>query len=242
LGGGSNIVVSDEGVRGLVILNRARKIEFSPGRVKAESGASFSTLAQHCIARGYGGLEWAVGIPGTVGGAVVGNAGAWGSDVAQTLKRATILGQNGQILSWPAERFRYGYRTSILKQMASEHAQQTVILDAEFALEVADAEALRQRAATITAKRKEKQPKGATCGSVFKNPTGDYAGRLIEEAGLKGRCLGGAQVSARHANFFLNLGQATATDIKGLIDLVQRTVLDQFGVALEMEIELIGEW
>ena len=242
LGGGSNVLVSDRGVRGLVILNRARAIDFSPGGVKAESGASFSTLAQRCIARGRGGLEWATGIPGTVGGAVVGNSGAWGSDVAATLEQATVMEPSGRVLVWPVERFDYGYRTSVLKRQAEDGGQQTIVLDAEFVLEPAEAEDLGEKAATITARRKESQPPGATCGSVFKNPPGDHAGRLIDEADLKGMSSGGAQISPLHANFFVNLGHATSTDIKRLIDLAHLTVLERFGVELKMEIELIGEW
>ncbi len=128
LGGGSNVLVSDRGIRGLVILNRARKIDFTPGGVKAESGASFSTLAQRCLARGRGGLEWAAGIPGTVGGAVIGNAGAWGSDVAATLEQATVMEPTGRVLVWPVERFDYSYRTSILKQGTENGGQQIVTI------------------------------------------------------------------------------------------------------------------
>jgi len=242
LGGGSNVLVSDRGVRGLVILNRTRAIDFSPGGVKAESGASFSTLAQRCIALGLGGLEWATGIPGTVGGAVVGNSGAWGSDVATTLEQATVMEPSGRVLIWPVERFDFGYRTSILKRQAKDGGRQTIVLDAKFVLEPAEAEDLAEKGAIITAKRKESQPPGATCGSVFKNPPGAHAGRLIDEAGLKGKSSGKAQISPRHANFIINLGHATATDIKRLIDLAYHTVLARFGVELEMEIELIGEW
>ena len=242
LGGGSNILVSDQGVRGMVILNRARATEFTPGMVRAESGTYFSTLAQRCIMGGQGGLEWAVGIPGTVGGAVVGNAGAWGSDISSTLIQATVLEKNGRSNVWPVAQFGYGYRTSTLKEQVAEYGHRAVVLDAEFALIPAEAAALRKRANTITARRKESQPPGATCGSVFKNPADDYAGRLIDQAGLKGRRCGGAQISPLHANFVVNLGQATAADIKSLIDLVQAEVLDQFGLALETEIEFIGEW
>ncbi len=148
----------------------------------------------------------------------------------------------GRVLVWPVERFDYGYRTSILKQRTESGGQQIVILDAQFALVPAEPEALRERAAMMTARRKANQPPGATCGSVFKNPRGDYAGRLIDEAGLKGRCSGGAQISPLHANFFVNLGHASATDIKRLVDLAYQTVLERFGLELEMEIELIGEW
>jgi UDP-N-acetylmuramate dehydrogenase len=269
LGGGSNILVSDEGVRGVVVLNRARATTFPPPPasegpqhtddevpgevevVRAESGASFSTVARRCVARGLSGLEWAVGIPGTVGGAVVGNAGAWGSDVASTLIEATILEPGGAVTRWPAKQFRYGYRSSVLKQQAQSlgveapyvrRRQRPVVLEAEFALQEADRAALDERLAEIVSRRKASQPGGATCGSVFKNPPGDFAGRLVEAAGLKGQRSGSAEISPVHANFIINHGDAAAADVKALIDLARRTVHAQSGVALELEIELVGVW
>jgi UDP-N-acetylmuramate dehydrogenase len=263
LGGGSNVLVSDGGVRGLVVLNRARTVTFaapedSPpqregsreGRVQAESGASLSRLARQCVARDWAGLEWAAGIPGTVGGAVVGNAGAWGGDIANTLIQATILEPGGAVVEWPVERLAYGYRTSILKQALAARgrrsgeagAPQAVVLAAEFALQAGERPALEARVAGIAARRKATQPPGATCGSVFKNPAGDYAGHLVEAAGLKGQRVGGAEISTIHANFVVNRGGATANDVKALIDLARQEVLTRFGVTLELEIELIGDW
>ncbi|MGD8623851.1 MAG: UDP-N-acetylmuramate dehydrogenase [Anaerolineae bacterium] len=239
LGGGSNVLVSDAGLRGLVLLNRAGAITFGPDRVRAESGAALSRLARRCVSRGLAGLEWAVGLPGTVGGAVVGNAGAWGGDVASVLARARVLEANGQVSDWPARRFHFRYRGSALKAPAGP---QIVVLDAEFDLAPADRQALEARLAEITARRKASQPSGATCGSVFKNPPGDYAGRLVEAAGLKGTRRGGAMISDVHANFVVNEGSATAADVKALIDLAQRAVQEKFGIALELEIELLGEW
>jgi UDP-N-acetylmuramate dehydrogenase len=267
LGGGCNVLVSDAGVRGLVVLNRARAITFPPRptlaggearntqhgtrRVRAESGASFSTVAQRCVAQGLAGLEWASGIPGTVGGAVVGNAGAWGSDVASTLTEATLLEPGGVVVKWPAARLEYSYRQSVLKRRTdvAERAvsstgsrPKAVVLEAEFAVRKGDRESLRARVAEIAARRKATQPPGATCGSVFKNPPGDFAGRLIEAAGLKGQRRGDAEISGVHANFIVNRGQATATDVKSLIDLMGQTVQTRFGVTLELEIELVGSW
>ncbi len=273
LGGGSNVLVSDAGARGLVVLNRTKGLTFGERTVKAESGASFSTLARQCVARGLAGLEWAVGIPGTVGGAVVGNAGAWGGDVASSLSQATVLTPGGGAEAWPVERFRYGYRTSILKRAGTgkpfdyaqdrpfdyaqdrpfdyaqdkpfdyaQDRQQAVVLDAEFGLAPGDREALAARTAEITARRKATQPPGATCGSVFKNPAGDYAGRLVEAAGLKGRRIGGAEISTVHANFIVNRGDATAADVQALIRLARREVQARFGVTLELEIEFFGDW
>lgn len=247
LGGGSNVLVSDAGVRGLVVLNRARAVTLPVGTltgaaVKAESGASFSTLARKCVRQGLGGLEWAVGIPGTVGGAVVGNAGAWGGDVASILIQATVLEADGIVARWPAARFEYSYRSSVLKRRTAGDKPQLVVLEAEFALQAGEREALEARSAEITARRKASQPPGATCGSVFKNPPGDHAGRLIEAVGLKGWRIGGAEISAVHANFVINHGGATAADVKALIDLARQRVQQQFSVTLELEIELLGDW
>jgi UDP-N-acetylmuramate dehydrogenase len=245
LGAGSNVLVSDAGVRGLVILNRAKGVRVSGQRVTAESGATFAAVARQCVARGLAGLEWATGIPGTVGGAVVGNAGAWGGDVASILVQATVLEFGKATDTWTVERFEYGYRTSIVKQAAAgqvEHGRSAVVLEADFALLEGDKVALRMRVAEITARRKASQSAGASCGSVFKNPPGDYAGRLIEAAGLKGQHSGGAQISPTHANFIVNLGGATASDVERLIDLARQAVQVRFGVMLDLEIELIGDW
>lgn len=242
LGGGSNVLVSDDGVRGLVVLNRARGMRFTEAGVNAESGASFSTVARRCVAQGLAGLEWAVGIPGTVGGAVVGNAGAWGGDVASTLVQAMMVEPGGQVSVWPVARFDYAYRTSVLKQRAAHKTQHAVVLEAEFALQGGEREALEAWVTEIADRRKASQPPGATCGSVFKNPSGDYAGRLIEAAGLKGRRCGGAGISPIHANFIVNCDAATTADVKSLIDLARREVSARFGVALELEVELLGEW
>lgn len=246
LGSGSNVLVSDAGVAGLVVLNRARAVTFFPPQpagahqvagVGVESGASFSTLARQCAARGLAGLEWAASIPGTVGGAVVGNAGAWGGDVASTLVQARVLEPGGAVSVWPVARLAYGYRTSALKRQESR----AVVLEAEFALHPGSREDLESRMAEMAARRKASQPPGATCGSVFQNPPGDYAGRLIEAAGLKGTRQGGAEISPLHANFIVNRGGATAADVKALIALACETVEARFGVRLVLEIELIGE-
>ena len=245
LGGGSNVLASDAGIRGLVVLNRAGKVTFEQEAVWAESGASFSTLAQRCVARGLSGLEWAAGIPGTVGGAVVGNAGAWGGDVASVLVEARILEPGEGAALWPVERLGYSYRSSVLKEKGAgtgDPGQQAAVLEAHFQLEPGERKRLKERLAEIAAQRKKSQPPGATCGSVFKNPAGDYAGRLIEVAGLKGAGRGGAIISPVHANFIVNQGQATAADVKALIDLARERVKAETGVGLELEIELLGEW
>jgi len=249
LGGGSNVLVSDAGVRTVVLLNRARQVSFDeacePPVVWAESGANFGLVARQAASRGLAGLEWAAGIPGTVGGAVVGNAGAHGGDMAGNLVVANILQRNPNAQEglpnrelWPTERLGYAYRTSLLKRLAG----QVVVLAAQLRLERSQPETLQAKIDEFVGYRHRTQPPGASMGSMFKNPPGDYAGRLIEAAGLKGARVGEAQISTLHSNFFINHGQATATDIYALIELARRTVAEKFGVHLELEIELVGEW
>jgi UDP-N-acetylmuramate dehydrogenase len=251
LGAGSNILVSDAGVRGLVVVNRARATTFQPSggdaaegavSVRAESGASFSTVARQCVLRGLAGLEWAATIPGTVGGAVVGNAGAWGGDVASALVSASVLERGETVVEWPVERFEYSYRSSILKRQAMPRLLPAVVLEATFSLQRGDRGALETQVADMAARRKASQPSGATCGSVFKNPRGDFAGRLIEAAGLKGVRRGNAEISPVHANFVVNHGEATAADVHALIVLASQKVQAQSGIALELEIQLLGDW
>jgi UDP-N-acetylmuramate dehydrogenase len=242
LGAGSNVLVSDEGVNGLVVLNRARGVQFGPAQVRAESGALLSAVARLCVERDLAGLEWAVGIPGTIGGAVVGNAGAWGSDTAATLTAATMLEPGSGLATWEVSRFEYGYRTSILKKPGTESERKPVVLEAEFALRPEERRVLKRRVREIAQGRRASQPSGHTCGSIFRNPPGDHAGWLIEAAGLKGRRVGGAEISAVHANFIVNCDGATAADVRALIDLAREAVWKEAGVQLELEIELIGEW
>jgi UDP-N-acetylmuramate dehydrogenase len=242
LGGASNVLVSDAGVRGLVIVNRARQIVFEDDYVVyAESGANLAALARGCVARGWAGLEWAVGVPGTVGGAVVGNAGAHGGDTSGVLQSATVL-EAGEVVEWPVERLEYAYRNSVLKRDARRGVASRVVLTATLALEPGDPAHLAQQADEFLERRKRIQPPGHSFGSMFKNPPGDYAGRLIEAAGLKGMQVGGAQVSPLHANFFVNTGGATAADMLALVELARQGVREQFGVELELEVELVGEW
>jgi UDP-N-acetylmuramate dehydrogenase len=238
LGGGSNILVSDMGIRGLVILNKARQIEFQMPNVKCHSGVILPTLARECIERGLGGLEWAIGVPGTVGGAVVGNAGAHGSDMAHSLASVTVLDAEGNVKDWLVQELGFGYRSSRLKS----DIQRPVVLEADFELRQSTREECEARASEFTDRRKRTQPPGASLGSMFKNPLGDYAGRLIEAAGLKGTRVGNAEISPVHANFFVNLGGANAKDIYSLICLAREQVRQKFGVTLDLEIELVGEW
>ena len=242
LGGGSNMLVSDTGVREVVILNRAREISFddesTPPTVWAGSGANFGNVARRAASRGLSGLEWAAGIPGTVGGAVFGNAGAHGDDVAGCLRMAEILHQDGCKEQWSAEEMGYAYRSSRLKR----EKMAATVLSASFALEYSTPEEVQRQMDEFAAFRHRTQPPGASMGSMFKNPPEDYAGRLIEEAGLKGTRVGDAEISQLHANFFINHGEATAEDIFSLIEMARQTVAEKFDVALELEIELIGDW
>ncbi len=246
IGGGSNILVSDNGVRGLVILNRARDVHFRHsgfGVVCAvESGMNLSSLARQCIAKGLGGLEWAINIPGTVGGAVFGNAGAHGGDMAGTLLSANVFEPGSGVKNYNNEEMGYSYRSSVLKRANQESAPRSVIVSAELELRAEATDVLIARADGFVARRKETQPGGASMGSMFKNPENYYAGYLIEAAGLKGFRSGGASISEKHANFFINDEDASAEDVRSLIAEAWNTVREMFGVELELEIELVGEW
>ena len=249
IGAGSNLLVGDKGLRGMAIINKAKTTQFRPGpepTVWVESGALFSNLAHRCAAQGFAGLEWAATIPGTVGGAVYGNAGAFGGDTAHDLLRAEILTETGRAW-WSAEEMQYAYRSSRLKRensLASRNPRaRALILSAEFRLKNSAADAIQNIIDQLTARRKASQPAGASMGSMFKNPAGDFAGRLIEAAGLKGTRIGSAEISTLHANFFINhSNQTQARDIRALIELAQKSVKEKFGVELELEVELVGEW
>ena len=240
LGGGSNVLVSDKGARGVVILNRAKGVKFVTGdqpSVKAESGVVFSNLANRCASKGLAGLEWAAAVPGTVGGAVYGNAGAFGGDVSSDLISAELLTMEGRE-TFTVEQFGYAYRTSVLKRGELN----AMVLSAEFALKNSTKEDVTVKIQQFSAHRKTTQPPGASMGSMFKNPEGNYAGKLIEASGLKGTRIGNAEISPLHGNFFVNHENTKAEDIRALIELVQKTVKENEGVELELEIELIGEW
>jgi UDP-N-acetylmuramate dehydrogenase len=242
LGGGTNVLVSDEGARGVVILNKATGVRFQGAgaepNVWAESGAALGTVGRRAVERGLGGLEWATTIPGTVGGAVVGNAGAHGEDVANCLSVAEILQPGKGPQPWTPDRLTFSYRGSWLK----DHPGRAVVLSAVFRLHASTAEETRRRAREFGAYRRATQPSGASWGSMFKNPPGDYAGRLIEAAGLKGTRRGDIEISRKHANFFVNLGEGTARDAWELIQSARERVEAQFGVRLELEIEPFGDW
>ncbi len=242
IGSGSNVLVSDQGLREIVVVNHAHNIKIeahhTPPTVWAESGANFSRIARQAALRGMGGMEWASGIPGTLGGAVYGNAGAHGGDMKTSLVVAEILHPEHGRTQWTSEELEYQYRSSIFKRSGTR----VVILAARLRLTESTEEEVRARMEAFATHRRKTQPPGASMGSMFKNPPGDYAGRLIEAAGLKGQRVGGAEISTIHANFFINSGKATAADIYKLIELAKNTVLEKFGVQLELEIEMIGDW
>lgn len=248
LGGGSNLLISDDGFRGVVVLNKAKEIRFTEGEnpsVWAESGAGLIQVAKQAATRGLNGLAWAAAVPGTMGGAVYGNAGAFGGDIAGVLHSVELLTKSGRE-TWVVEDMCYAYRSSILKGSAIK----AVILSAEIMLTEGNqaetraerSRSVQERMRSFIQERKKRQPPGASMGSMFKNPEGDYAGRLIEDAGLKGTQIGNVEISSKHANFFVNHGETKAKDVKALIELVQKEVFEKNSVKLELEIELIGEW
>jgi UDP-N-acetylmuramate dehydrogenase len=257
LGGGANLLISDAGIRGLVIENRSSRVDFppqvdresgQPAKLVVDSGVALANLARRCAKRGLSGLEWGIGVPGTLGGAVVNNAGAYGRDMAHSLSRAEMLSPGGERVWQPVEWFEYDYRTSKLKRRPSptpdgvEEQTAWIVLRVELQMTSAPVAEIEARMREFTARRKASQPPGATIGSMFKNPPGDYAGRLIEAAGLKGYRVGQVQISPIHANFFQNLGGATAAEMLTLIKTAQETVKDKFGLELALEIEVIGEF
>ena len=245
LGSGANLLISDRGIRGLVVQNRCQRVTFGsedPPYIVAETGVILPSLAHQLARHGLSGLEWAVGVPGTVGGAVVNNAGAYGSSMADCLVRAELLTPSGRREWRPVNWFEYEYRSSRLKRLAIGDRERFVVLQAELALSRRSPAEIENQMAVYSQRRKASQPPGASMGSMFKNPPGDYAGRLIEAAGLKGTLIGGAQVSSVHANFFVNQGDAQAADFAALIELARQTVKAKFNVELELEIEQAGDW
>ena len=246
LGGGNNVLVSDQGIEGLVILNRLRGIEIErdaeSARLACGAGVFFARAAQFSARHGFSGMEWGIAIPGTVGGGVVSNAGAHSSDVSRALISADVLDAAGRSERLSPDDLAYRYRQSALK---TSHTMQThlVVTDCRFRLEPDSAEAALARVEELRLQRLRTQPvKEASAGSTFKNPEGGHAGALIDQAGLKGYSVGGAQIALLHANFILNQGGARATDVLELMRLIQNRVSDQFGVRLQPEVQFVGRW
>lgn len=243
MGGGTNLLVRDIGFAGIIARYRAQSWKLDTQDDTAmlwiESGASMITLARRMGSLGWAGLEWAEGIPGSVGGAVFGNAGSYGSDIAAILQGITLL-LDGNVTEWSASQMEFGYRRSVLKDGTVKIANcPPLILSARMRLHKGDPYVLATTMARIAAERKSKTPLGNSCGSVFKNPVGYSAGQLIDQAGLKGTRLGNAEISQRHANHIMNLGGASSADVLGLIAIAQETVRNKFGVNLELEVRVI---
>ena len=236
VGNASNILFSDRGFDGLVIFTTAmRSVVWNGASVTAACGASLTGLSAAATKRGLSGLEFAFGIPGTIGGAVYMNAGAYGSQVSAVLTASDYLTRDGKILTRNADEHKFGYRTSVYR------STDDVILSAEFTLTPGDPEAIAAKAKQNMDSRRSKQPlEFPNAGSVFKRPEGAFPGALIEQAGLKGLRIGGAEISEKHANFIINRGNATADDILRLTETAQNTVYQKFGIHLETEIIYIS--
>ncbi len=235
LGYGANVLVSDAGVAGLVILNRAEGMEVRGEEIWAESGMNLVALARRASEAEIGGFEFLVGIPGTLGGAIVGNAGTREEWIGERVLEVEALDEQNEVVVLSRAQLDFGYRWSRF-QRTNE-----VVLAARLKGYRAPRANIEARMRQMLEARKQ-QPSGPSAGSVFKNPPGDYAGRLIEACGLKGYRLGGAMISERHANFILNTGGATARDIHMLIQLAKMAVRERFGILLEEEIRYIGVW
>ncbi len=240
MGNGSNLLVSDLGYRGLIL---QLGDEFSgvwvkeDGRMTAQAGVSLARLASVAAEHSLTGLEFASGIPGTLGGAVTMNAGAYDGEMKQRLTGARVLDEKGNVIELCLEELELGYRTSILQK------KNYILLEADLQLSVGDAALIRQRMSELNAQRREKQPlEKFSAGSTFKRPVGYFAGKLISDSGLRGYRVGGAAVSEKHCGFLINLDHATAEDFLNLVEDVIRIVQDKFGVRLEPEVKFLGSF
>lgn len=239
LGNGSNILVSDKGYEGVILDLSAglKNIEIEGKRVTAEAGALLSTVAVRACEAGLAGFEFAAGIPGTIGGAIVMNAGAYDGEMKQVVESVTVLGGDGEIMVLDNETMEFGYRSSIIKN------RPFIVMEAVLRLEEGDKEQIKGRMEELNKRRREKQPLNyPSAGSTFKRPEGHFAGKLIMDAGLRGFRIGGARVSEKHCGFVINEGNATATDVADVIDEVIERVRDKFGVTLETEIIKLGDF
>lgn len=241
-GGMTNVLVSDDGFDGVILLNRSGSVSHSEdesGKVTlyADSGAGMAAVVRYCCENSISGFEWAAGLPGTVGGAVYGNAGAFGSDISQSFLCGTTVDRNGCVLQMTKSDMEFDYRSSVLKR----EAKSPVLLEAAFQLSRGSNELIREKCEEHRTARKATQPIDAhSLGSVFKNPPNESAGKLIQAAGLKGFSIGKATVSMKHANFITTEAGVRAADYHQLVVHVQKTVFELFGVLLEPEIEMLG--
>jgi UDP-N-acetylmuramate dehydrogenase len=253
LGGGSNLLISDAGLAGVVIRMRDTHMDIvttgsGSASVEVGAGAPMAKSVRQLVAAGWQGLEWAEGLPGTLGGAVYGNAGCYGGDMAGVVRRVQVW-QAGRLEEWETTQMGFAYRTSTLKQSNMSRMQMgmqvadvgPLVVGATLAVVQADPHQLAAIMANTAALRKGKTPQGSSCGSVFKNPPGESAGRLIEAAGLKGYRHGGAQVADKHANYIVNVGGATSADVRAVVAHIQQRVMEYCGVYLEPEVQILGE-
>jgi UDP-N-acetylmuramate dehydrogenase len=240
LGAGTNLLIADAGVDGLVIrvVNRDHHVEGT--RVRAGAGLKMMRLARIVADAGLRGFEFAIGVPGTVGGAVYQNAGCWGKELSEVLVEASGFTPGTGRRTWTPKDLALGYRTSAFRDGPLKGS---LVIDATIRLERGDGEEAKSVMARLTKERSETQPiKTKNCGSIFKNPRGDSAGRLVQAAGLKGAREGAAVISPLHGNFIVNEGGATAADVKKLIDRTQAEVRRRFNAELETEVEMVGRW
>jgi UDP-N-acetylmuramate dehydrogenase len=237
LGNGSNLIVRDGGIRGIVMnLEKLDEIQSIGNSVIAQSGARIIDASRHALKKHLTGLEFACGIPGSVGGALYMNAGAYGGEIKDCLRSTLVCTKDGELITLQAEDLDLAYRTSNIPDKGH------IVLEATFDLEVGDYNEIKAVMDDLTEKRESKQPlEYPSCGSVFKRPPGYFAGKLIQDSELQGVQVGGAEVSKKHAGFIVNVGNATATDYIQLIKHVQATVMENFGVTLEREVRIIGE-
>lgn len=239
LGNGSNVLISDNGYRGVIIriFKNISNIEIVNTRIKAQAGALLSNIAMAACNAGLKNFEFAGGIPGTVGGAVVMNAGAYNGEMKKVLISATVLDEQGNILELSNKELKLGYRTSIIGTNGY------TVLETNIELEQGDSNEIKALMEDYKQRRKDKQPlEYPSAGSTFKRPEGHFAGKLIMDAGLRGYSIGGAQVSEKHCGFIINKGDATAKDIIQLIHYVQNKVQEQFQIQLEPEVKMLGEF
>jgi len=239
LGNGSNLLVSDKGYEGVVIqiFKNMNQITLEGDTITAQAGAILSSVANKALEAELTGFEFAAGIPGTLGGACVMNAGAYGGEMKDVLVNVVVLTQDGEFLTIPKEELELGYRTSVIAK------KNYIVLEATIKLTKGDKNAIKERMDELKVQRTTKQPlEYPSAGSTFKRPVGHFAGKLIQDAGLRGFQVGGAQVSEKHCGFVINKDQATAADVAELMRQVSAIVKDQFGVELEAEVKRLGEF
>lgn len=238
MGKGSNLLVSDKGMRCVVVKlgDKFAKITIDGNDVIAQAGVSLSELSEKIMEKSLKGFEFAGGIPGTLGGATTMNAGAYGGEMKDIIKSVKALNTEGEIINLSSEELEFGYRTSMIQ------VKNYIVLEVKMEFEKGSYEEIAKTTKDLMETRKAKQPLHLpSCGSVFKRPAGHFAGKLIEDSGLKGKKIGGAKVSKLHCGFIVNVDNATTNDVLDLIELIQKTVKSKFGIQLETEVKIIGE-